>query len=218
VDPASTACLLRGVQRSSSPSVSATFLVPAVFTLLFASCAPPSEPKVADSSSPSSEPTREDAPNEAGPESDATNAAQPAEERTGVSGDAGSAEQTGTTSQAPVGPPLPEVKVEAVGLHIGGGPNDDATRAPFKSAISPHHGALLACYRKVEKPGATGTFGVDLFIPRSGGHPDVRQPRTAIRGEEFRDCVVEVFRNVEFEKPKRGPTIISYSVKFSVSE
>jgi hypothetical protein len=111
---------------------------------------------------------------------------------------------------------LPEVVVENVGLHIGGGPNDDATKAPFKEALAARFGDFRRCYAKVEEPGKGGTFGVDLRIRRDGGQAKVEQPRTSMRGTAFRDCVIGVFSEVEFKKPPRGPTVISYSLRFTV--
>ena len=111
---------------------------------------------------------------------------------------------------------LPEVKVENVGLHVGGGPNDDATKKPFLATIELHFDEFRACYVKVEEPEKGGTFGVDLHIGKSGGKPEVKQPRTGMKGAGFRDCVVKVFENLEFDKPKKGPTVISYSIKYSL--
>jgi hypothetical protein len=110
------------------------------------------------------------------------------------------------------------VKVENVGLHIGGGPNDDAAKAPFVAAVEKQFDGLRACYTKVEDPVKGGTFGVDLHIGRDGGKPKVKQPRTGMKGTGFRDCVVKVFEQVEFEKPKKGPTVISYSIKYSLGK
>lgn len=117
---------------------------------------------------------------------------------------------------APQAGSLPEVKVENVGLHIGGGPNDDAAKAPFLRAIEKQFDALRGCYAKVEEPMKGGTFGVDLHIGRDGGRAQVKQPRTGMKGAGFRDCVVKAFGDVEFEKPKKGPTVISYSVKYGM--
>jgi len=111
---------------------------------------------------------------------------------------------------------LPEVKVENVGLHIGGGPNDDATKAPFQQAIEKHFVELRACYVKVEDPVKGGTFGVDFHIGRNGGKAQVKQPRTGMKGPEFRQCVLDVLESVEFDKPKKGPTVISYSVRYTL--
>lgn len=110
---------------------------------------------------------------------------------------------------------LPEVVVKNIGLHVGGGSNTDAEKAPFREAVEKHFDELRACYKKVEDPLKGGIFGVDLRIGRSGGHPEVSQPRTSMKGQPFRDCVIEVFKSVEFGKPEKGPTVISYSVKFS---
>lgn len=111
---------------------------------------------------------------------------------------------------------LPEVKVENVGFHIGGGPNDPQTAAPFKRALEREFNRFLRCYREVKKPGEGGTFGVDLFIPRQGGHPEVRQPRTGMTGEDFKNCMIEAFAAASFERPSLGPTVLSYSVRFRV--
>jgi hypothetical protein len=110
------------------------------------------------------------------------------------------------------------VVVENVGLHIGGGPNDDATKAPFKAAIELHFPEFLKCYREVVEPEKGGTFGVDILVKRPGGQAEIRQPRTAMGGTKFRDCVMDVFRRVEFQKPKLGPTVFSYSLRFSIRE
>jgi hypothetical protein len=113
---------------------------------------------------------------------------------------------------------LPEVTVRNVGLHIGGQANDPASKQPFQQAVAAKFEDFLACYREVVEPQKGGTFGVDLFIRREGGHPDVRQPRTGMKGEAFKDCVVKVFRSVEFERPPYGPTVISYSIRFDVRD
>ncbi len=117
---------------------------------------------------------------------------------------------------APVAGALPEVIIENVGLHIGGGPNDDATKAPIKAAVEKRFEDLRKCYVHVEDPEKGGTFGVDLFIGRDGGKPELRQPRTGMKGNAFRDCVKTAFASVEFEKPPKGPTVVSYSVRFKL--
>ena len=114
--------------------------------------------------------------------------------------------------------PLPELKVENIGLHVGGGPNDADTKAPFLRAIAERFPAFMDCYRKNEDPAKGGRFGIDLHIARAGGHPSVEQPRTAMHGPEFRACVSSVFESVEFQKPTHGPTTISYSLHFTVGE
>lgn len=122
------------------------------------------------------------------------------------------------SSPNPVPQSLPEVEVHNVGLHIGGGPNDDATKAPFLKAIESHFDAFRGCYVKVEEPEKGGTFGVDLHIGREGGKAEVKQPRTGMKGTEFRNCVVRVFEGIEFGKPKKGPTVISYSIRYALKK
>ena len=114
--------------------------------------------------------------------------------------------------------PLPELKLENIGLHVGGGPNDAETKAPFQRAVAERFPAFFDCYRKNEEPAKGGRFGIDLHIARGGGHPRLEQPRTAMRGPDFRACVIAAFESVEFEKPKHGPTTISYSLHFTVGE
>ena len=114
--------------------------------------------------------------------------------------------------------PLPELKVENIGLHIGGGPNDAETKAPFLSAVAERFPSFMDCYRKNEDPATGGRFGVDLHIARGGGHARLEQPRTVLRGAEFRACLTSVFEAVEFQKPKKGATTISYSLRFQLVE
>jgi hypothetical protein len=109
---------------------------------------------------------------------------------------------------------LPEVIVETVGLHIGGGRNDAAEKAPYLRAIEPHRDGFRACFVKAEEPDKGGTFGADLLIGRAGGRPEVRQPRTGMKGAEFRQCVIRAFEQITFEKPAKGPTMISYSIRY----
>lgn len=120
---------------------------------------------------------------------------------------------------SPVGPPaesLPEVRVTNVGLHVGGGPNDAASKAPFQDAVAAHFDDFRRCYALVGEPGSEGVFGVDLRIPREGGQAAVQASRTGMKGGPFRACVLDVFSRVRFSRPARGPTVISYSLRYSV--
>lgn len=111
---------------------------------------------------------------------------------------------------------LPELKIEPIGMHVGGGKNTPDEKAPFHRALERQFPAFLACYRLVDDPWSGGSFGVDLKIPRAGGAPTVEQPRTKIRGNGFEPCMLSAFAQTHFEKPKAGPTVISYSVRFSL--
>jgi len=126
--------------------------------------------------------------------------------------------QTATVASAPaaVATAKPDVPVDVVniGLHIGGGPNDDVTKAPIQRSVEPHFAALRECFAKAEEP-KKGDFGVDLLIEREGGLAKVTHPRTGIAGDAFRTCVVDVFEKVEFQRPRGGKTMASYSLRFS---
>ncbi len=113
---------------------------------------------------------------------------------------------------------LPELKVENIGLHVGGGPNDADTKAPFQRAVAARFPQFLDCYRKNEDPAKGGRFGIDVHIARAGGHPKIELPRTAMHGPDFRACLESVFESVEFDKPKKGPTTISYSLLFTLAD
>jgi hypothetical protein len=147
----------------------------------------------------------------------------------GISGSSRNATANGPTATFPAAPlpggeeptpdkALPELRVEPLGMHIGGGKNDAEEKAPFHRALEQKFPAFLECYRMADEPWAGGSFGVDLKIPRAGGAPVAEQPRTRIRGAGFQECMVAAFGKVQFEKPKAGPTVISYSVVFTLGK
>ncbi|HVW25032.1 MAG TPA: hypothetical protein VHC69_06650 [Polyangiaceae bacterium] len=109
---------------------------------------------------------------------------------------------------------LPHVRVKNIGLHVGGGPNDAATKAPFLRQIAAHFDAFRRCYGSAEPPSQHGTFGIDLLVPKEGGTPVTSNPRTNMKGQAFRDCVVDVFSSIPFERPRRGATKLSYALSF----
>ncbi len=113
--------------------------------------------------------------------------------------------------------PLPELKVENIGLHIGGGPNDAETKTPFLSAVAERFPSFMDCYKKNEDPAQGGRFGVDLHVARGGGHPRIEQPRTSLRGPEFRACLGAVFESVSFQKPSavRPRSVIRCALRWS---
>ena len=111
---------------------------------------------------------------------------------------------------------LPELRVEPLGMHVGGGSNSPEEKAPFHRAIERQFPAFLDCYRLVDDPWAGGSFGIDIKIARNGGAPTLEQPRTRLRGNGFEACMVAALGKVQFEKPKAGPTVVSYSVRFTL--
>jgi hypothetical protein len=46
----------------------------------------------------------------------------------------------------------------------------------------------------------------------------LEQPRTKIRGAGFQECMLTALGRTQFEKPKAGPTVISYSVRFTLGK
>jgi pyruvate/2-oxoglutarate dehydrogenase complex dihydrolipoamide acyltransferase (E2) component len=113
-------------------------------------------------------------------------------------------------------PPLPDVEVKNVGMHIGGGPNDNVTKRPIREAVKLHFDDLRECYAKALSPKDKETFGVDIRIPGDGGKAKITKPRTAMKGEGIVECMVGVFETVEFSRPPKGnPMTVSFSVEFT---
>jgi len=100
-------------------------------------------------------------------------------------------------------------------MHIGGGPNDAINKAPIADSVAPHFDEVRACWSRVDDASRGGDFGVDLLIQPEGGRAKVSNPRTGIHPEAFRDCVVAVFQQIDFQKPKKGLTMVSYSLRFT---
>jgi hypothetical protein len=114
------------------------------------------------------------------------------------------------------GPPLPELRVKSFGLHVGGAANDSELRREVQRTLERGFPRYLDCYRLIEQPGSEGTFGADLHVPGEGGKSKVLQPRTALRGDAFRACMVKAFESARFDPPSSGrAVVVSYSVKFS---
>jgi hypothetical protein len=118
-------------------------------------------------------------------------------------------------AEEPADEPEVAVEVKNIGMHIGGGPNDKETKAPIKSSVEPHFDAFARCFAKAEDTAKGGDFGVDLRIEPKGGKAKVSEPRTAIRGDDFKGCVISVFEAIDFHEPKGGATVVSYSLRFT---
>lgn len=100
-----------------------------------------------------------------------------------------------------------------VGMHVGGGPYDEATKEPMKRSVEPHFAELARCWKLVPHP-RQADIGVDLVIEAEGGRARVSNPRSTIEGEGFVPCIVAFFEGIDFQKPKNGKTVVSYSVRF----
>ncbi len=146
--------------------------------------------------------------------SQSSKAAASAEPSTSKS--AAAAEPSGTSSAAAPPAALPEVSVKNIGMHIGGGPNDSATKRPIRNAVKAQYDAMRACYAKAVEPGKSETFGVDIRIGRKGGQAKISHPRSGLKGDGVTDCMVKAFEAAEFPvPPKRAPTVVSFSVRFT---
>lgn len=121
------------------------------------------------------------------------------------------------SSAAASAPPaeLPPVEVKNIGMHIGGGPNDDVTKGPIKRSVAPHMDAFRACYAKASDPKKGGDVSIDLRIEKNGGKAQIKKYKSMIEGAGFEDCVKAVFDGIDFEKPKTGATVVSYSLRFT---
>lgn len=108
---------------------------------------------------------------------------------------------------------VPNVEVKQLGLHIGGGPNNEEAHAVYANPIQRRFGELQRCYALATPTRKNASFGVDLLISNRGGTAKIKDYRTSLGGKEFHLCVLGVFGTVEF--PARdNATMVSYSVLF----
>jgi hypothetical protein len=108
-----------------------------------------------------------------------------------------------------------KVNLKSVGLHVGGGPNDDATRKPLLALLELSFPDLQRCAEQLSPlPTQLTSFGIDLYIGAKGGHAEARQIRTRLGPEAFRVCVKTALTTLKFPAPPK-PRVISYSVGFS---
>jgi hypothetical protein len=111
---------------------------------------------------------------------------------------------------------LPRLSYKNVGLHVGGGTGSADERQALLDALGQGEEKVLRCYARVEKPSAGGTFGSDLYVPASGGHPHVRAVRQKLGGLDFVECMQKALETVSFG-PQARPLVISYSIRFELS-
>jgi hypothetical protein len=108
-----------------------------------------------------------------------------------------------------------KVNLKTIGLHVGGGPNDDATRKPLLALLELSFPDLQRCAEQLSPlPTQLTSFGIDLYIGAQGGHAEARQIRTRLGPEAFRVCVKQALTALRFPAPPQ-PRVISYSVGFS---
>ncbi|XXY50462.1 hypothetical protein WME91_04865 [Sorangium sp. So ce269] len=196
---------------------------PLAFAAAAAGCSSRATPSTERSAAPQAEAFPSAPASAAPPAPDAPTAAASASAASPSAAPAASAAPTASAAAEPAAPgaasadagPLPKVKVANIGMHIGGGPHDDYTKEPIKRSVAPHFDEFRRCFALAEDPAKGGDFGIDLRIEKDGGKAEVRKPRTALKGEAFTKCVVGVFEQIDFQKPRRGPTVVSYSLRFT---
>ncbi len=105
------------------------------------------------------------------------------------------------------------VEVKQMGLHVGGGPNDEPTHALYSTPIVRRFDDLKRCYPLATGAGKNASFGVDLLISTRGGTAKIKDYRTVLGGKDFHLCVLGVFGTIEFPAPPKA-TMVSYSVLF----
>jgi hypothetical protein len=110
---------------------------------------------------------------------------------------------------------VPDVEVKNIGMHIGGGPNDNETKAPIKKSVEPHMEAFARCFAKADVQDKAGDVSVDLKIEAAGGKAELKKYKSGIDGAAFESCVRDTFAGIEFLKPKTGATVVSYSLRFT---
>ncbi len=106
-----------------------------------------------------------------------------------------------------------------IGIHIGGGPNDAPTKAPIRASVSPHFDALGACFGQLPAEAREKAVDVstDVLVPRAGGKAELKKLKIIAKGstDSFSACVRRVFDAIEWQKPKGGDTMVSYSLRFT---
>jgi hypothetical protein len=109
----------------------------------------------------------------------------------------------------------PAVTLATVGLHVDGKLDREPHRSRLVKVFEREFGAFRRCHGRAERHDAGASFGVDLFIPKSGGRAKVRQTRTRLENKAFRACMLAAFESIRFAPPaSQRAEVVSYSVLF----
>src|SRR5690606_26328476 len=103
---------------------------------------------------------------------ESTDSAESDQEAAPTSEPARATPPTPTSTEAEEAPP-DDVIVKHYGLHIGGGPNDDATREKYLEPIAQRFDALRRCHVLAKNRKLQASFGVDLQLPHDGGRAKI---------------------------------------------
>jgi hypothetical protein len=141
--------------------------------------------------------------------------AEPADDELSGEDDAQEAAEPEAPAEPEKEAPLPDVVVKNVGMHIGGEKNTAAQKRPIRAEVSKHYDDMKRCYAKASDPPKTATFGVDMRIEGEGGNPKITNPRSGLKGEGVKECLVSVFESITFPRQPRGVArMVSYSIEF----
>lgn len=111
--------------------------------------------------------------------------------------------------------PLPDIEVRNVGMHIGGEENTSAQKRPIRAEVQKHYDAMKRCWAMAEEPPDKATFGVDMRIDGEGGAAKITNPRSGLKGDGVKDCMVAAFEGVVFPRQPGGVArMVSFSVEF----
>jgi len=111
--------------------------------------------------------------------------------------------------------PLPPIDVKNVGMHIGGEENTAAQKRPIRAEVAKHYDAMKRCWAMATEPPDKATFGVDMRIDGKGGPAKITNPRSGLKGDGVKDCMVQAFEAVEFPRQPGGvDRMVSFSVEF----
>jgi hypothetical protein len=150
----------------------------------------------------------------AAPSNDAEAPPEPAAEAAEVAKEGESAPSQDPT-EAPSTEPLPNVEILNVGMHIGGEDNTAEQKRPIRAEVAKHYDDMRRCYAKAVDPGRKATFGVDMRIVGAGGPAKITNPRSGLKGEGVKECLVQVFEAIEFPRQPRGTDrMVSFSIEF----
>ncbi len=104
---------------------------------------------------------------------------------------------------------------ELVGSGCERAPEDQAPRVQKK--VRADFGKLRACYEAALKrnPKTQGKVSVSFGIGPLGNVYTARVEGSSAPDPDFQDCVVEVFRKIQFEPPADGKMVVTYPLDFS---
>lgn len=107
------------------------------------------------------------------------------------------------------------VIVKTVGLHVGGGARNEASRQRLVRRFEGYFPGLATCHKLAGDQKNNASFGIDVYVPAAGGSPKLGQIRTRLRSKQFRRCMQKKFRAMVFSPPESGRrTAVSFSLLF----